>query len=109
MDVPDGYSPISMNTYQQFELRLEPREELRHLVQLASGLLANSGLTTYRHPGTTEPLQVRLNGSADLPGAILVATLATQVFEELRTRVEANVDEHPERYVTVSAGQFPTE
>jgi hypothetical protein len=100
-----------MNTSIKFRLRISPEAQLANLVALASGLLANEGLTTYRHPATAEPLQdpVRLNGSAELPGAVLVAALASQVFEELRSRVEADVDEHPKRYTGLPADQMPIE
>ena len=98
----------------KFQLRLSPETELHYMVTIASGLASNPRLVTYEPHAVADPAEqlpglAHLNGADKLQGAALVAQVAFQVFNELRTRVESSVDNHPERYTGLSADQMPTE
>ena len=80
-----------MNTYPQFELRLEPREELTHLVAITAGLLASG-----RFMASAKDV------AQDVFREFSVSDVAGQLLGQLRAAVEANVDEHPERYTGLS-------
>jgi len=85
-----------MNT-QQFQLRLEPREELAHLVNLTAGMFASNQCVPSAGP------HVANGGHTE---SILGRDAARQLLEQLRWDVERRVEEFPERYVGL-AEQMP--
>jgi hypothetical protein len=79
-----------MTPTHQYRLTLPPREELAHLVQLTSGLLAS---------GQTTPNAAALSDNNGAGGELPIArTIARQLLEQLRWDIERWVEEFPERY-----------
>ncbi len=88
-----------MNTYQHFELRLEPREELRHLVAITAGLLASGKCVPFTG-------NYAFNGNDE---EIFAKDVSRQLLEQLRWDVERRVEEFPECYANLAGDQMPSE
>jgi hypothetical protein len=90
-----------MNTSLHYRLRIEPREELAHLVSLTSGLLASGAWS----PAAGDP-----SGNGHDPETpIRAVDAARQLLEQLIDDVETSVTLMPQRYDLALYNQLPTE
>ena len=78
----------------QYRLTLSPEAELGHLVTLLAAVVAS---------GTCVRAAPPANGDDEMP---IAWDVARQLLEQLRTDVEQNVAQFPERYTV--ADQMPT-
>jgi hypothetical protein len=103
----------------KFRLTLSPQEELQLRTTIVAGLLA-SGQFTFP-PEQCEPSDSALevlrpyelvtpgpDGTQKVVGAMLVSAVAYEILCQLRTDVEQDAEQSPERYTGLAFDQMPT-
>jgi hypothetical protein len=91
--------PDPMNTEFKFHLKLEPREELGHLVTILAGALASGKCV----PSTGTQA---VSGDGEMP---IARDISRQLLEQLRWDVERRVEEFPDRYTGLPVDELLTE